>query len=68
MKSILVLFIVAVVILVAWFVIPYYIALLKKDVKKFRTSVSFAHFVKAEQEIEKETAQSVGHDSENAIE
>lgn len=65
MENVIVLFIVVVVVLGAWFVIPYYIALFKKDVKRIRTSASFAPFAKAEQEIEKETAQSVVHDSEN---
>ena len=65
MKNAIVLLIVVVVVFGAWFVVPYYIALFKKDVKKIRTSASFAPFIKAEQEIEKETNQSAGHDSES---
>ena len=66
MKNAIVLLIIVVIVLVAWFVVPYYIALLNKDVKKIRTSATFASFIKAEQEIEKKTNQSVGNSSEDA--
>ena len=66
MKNAIVLLIIVVIVLVAWFVVPYYIALFNKDVKRIRTSATFASFIKAEQEIEKKTNQSVGNSSEDA--
>ena len=58
METVVVLIIIAIIVLALWFVVPYYIALFKKDVTKIRTSATLATFVKAEQEIEKKADQS----------
>lgn len=51
-----VIIVVAAVIIVFWFVIPYYIAIFRKDTKKIRTCTSLSIF-KIEQELEKNSAQ-----------
>jgi len=66
MKTVIVLLMMMVIPLAVWFIVPYYIALFKKDVTKIRTSATFAHLVKAEQEIEKKIDQSAGKDVESA--
>ncbi len=66
MKTVIVLLMMMVIFLAVWFIVPYYIALFKKDVEKIRTSATFAHFVKAEQEIEKKIDQSASKDAESA--